>query len=80
MAVDKFNFPQMFFLSETLHGHEVWEPRADVYRTSEGWLVKLELAGVRLDEIRLATEDHRLIVQGTRRDEHCRAGDGLSLP
>ena len=54
---DKFNFPQMFFLSETLHGRHVWQPRADVYRTPEGWLVKLELAGVRLDEIRLATED-----------------------
>ena len=56
MAVDKFNFPQMFFLSETFHGRDVWEPRADVYRTPDGWLVKLELAGVRLDEIRLATE------------------------
>lgn len=31
---------------------------------------------MRLDEIRLATEDSRLIVQGTRRDEHCRSGMG----
>jgi HSP20 family protein len=76
MATDKFNFPQLFFLSETTHRHDSWQPRADVYRTQDGWLVKLELAGVRLDEIRLATEASRLIVQGTRRDEHCHSGMG----
>lgn len=76
MAIDKFNFPQMFFLSQSQHEDKVWQPRADIYRTHEGWLVKLELAGVRLDEIQLATDDHRLIVQGTRRDQHCRAGMG----
>ena len=76
MATDKFNFPQMFFLSETRHTDDAWQPRADVYRTRDGWLVKLELAGVRPDEIRLATEASRLIVQGTRRDEHCRSGMG----
>ena len=76
MATDKFNFPQMFFLSETRQHEEIWQPRADVYLTRGGWLVKLELAGVRPDEIRLATEASRLIVQGTRRDEHCHSGMG----
>ena len=76
MAIDKFNLPHMFFLSEIGHTDDVWQPRADVYRTREGWLVKLELAGVRPDEIRLNIEDHRLIVQGSRRDEHCRSGMG----
>jgi HSP20 family protein len=76
MATDKFNFPQMFFLSETTHREGAWQPRADVYRTHDGWLVKLELAGVRLDQIRLATESSRLIVHGTRRDEHCHSGMG----
>ena len=76
MATDKFNFPQMFFLSETTHRHDAWQPRADVYRTHDGWLVKFELAGVRLDEIRLATEASMLIVHGTRRDEHCHSGMG----
>ena len=39
-------------------------------------MVKLELAGVRPDEIRLVTEGPRLLVQGTRRDEHCVQGMG----
>jgi HSP20 family protein len=76
MAIDKFNLPHMFFLSEIGHTGDVWQPRADVYRTREGWLVKLELAGVRPDEIRLNIEDHRLVVQGSRRDEHCRSAMG----
>ena len=25
----------------------MWEPAADLYRTAEGWVVKVELAGVR---------------------------------
>src|SRR5919205_684335 len=40
-----------FFLAGEDAGREaVWRPRADVYRTPDGWLVKLELAGVRPDE------------------------------
>jgi HSP20 family protein len=76
MATDKFNFPQMFFLSEARHTDDVWQPRADIYRTQDGWLIKLELAGVRLDEIQLAIDGPRLLVRGTRRDEHCYQGMG----
>jgi HSP20 family protein len=76
MATDKFNFPQMFFLSETRPTDDVWQPRADIYRTQDGWLVKLELAGVRIDEIQLAVEGAKLFVRGTRRDEHCYQGMG----
>ncbi len=45
-----------------------WQPPADVYRTSGGWLVKFELAGVRPDEVRLSVEGHSLILRGVRRD------------
>jgi len=76
MAIDKVNIPQMFFLPDALRRDLAWQPRADVYRTQEGWLVKLELAGVRMDEIHLVTQDHWLIVQGTRRDDCCCAGTG----
>jgi HSP20 family protein len=71
MSVDRFNFPQMFFVAETRHTDDIWQPRADVYRMADGWLVKLELAGVRSDEIRLVAEGTTLIVEGTRRDQHC---------
>ena len=76
MAADKINFPHVFFLPETRQASEAWEPRADVYRMHDGWLIKLELAGVKLDDIRLVAEGPTLLVQGTRRDEHCHQGMG----
>jgi HSP20 family protein len=45
-----------------------WRPPADVYRTREGWLVKLELAGVRPSEIEVELSGTRLRVSGLRRD------------
>ena len=71
MAADKINFPHVFFLPATRPANDSWEPRADVYRMPDGWLIKLELAGVKLDDIRLVADGHTLLVQGTRRDEHC---------
>ena len=46
MATDKVHFPHIFFLPATSHAEETWQPRADIYRMPDGWLVKLELAGV----------------------------------
>jgi HSP20 family protein len=48
--------------------HAPWRPAADVYRTADGWLVKLELAGVRPDEIQLSAQGRRLLIEGRRRD------------
>jgi HSP20 family protein len=45
-----------------------WRPSADVYRLADGWLVKVELAGVRPDEIQVVCAGARLIVRGARRD------------
>ncbi len=51
---------------------QVWYPPADVYRTRDGgWVVKIELAGVRPDEIKLAIEQDVLRVTGSRRDTTC---------
>ncbi len=46
-----------------------WYPAADVYRTSEGWVVKLELAGVAPDELEVEINGDTLRVSGSRRDE-----------
>ena len=40
----------------------------DVYRTSDGWLVKFDLAGVRPSDIQWSVCGRRLIVRGRRRD------------
>jgi len=45
-----------------------WQPRVDVYRCSEGWLVKAELAGVAIQDIRVEVADDYLIIEGRRRD------------
>ena len=47
-------------------GH--WQPAADIYRTKEGWVVKLDLAGVEPDDLTVSIVDSRLVVRGTRRD------------
>jgi HSP20 family protein len=45
-----------------------WQPAADVYRTRQGWLVKLDLAGVRPEDVQVSAQGSRLTVRGTRRD------------
>jgi HSP20 family protein len=45
-----------------------WRPAADIYRTREGWLVKLELAGVKEDDIQVSVRGRMLTVCGRRRD------------
>jgi len=45
-----------------------WQPAVDVYRTSQGWLVKFELAGIRGDEVELSGLNRYLILRGRRCD------------
>ena len=47
---------------------ETWCPAVDIYRTTRGWLVKFELAGVKADDIDLNALGNRLTVRGVRRD------------
>jgi HSP20 family protein len=46
----------------------VWRPSADVYRTRDGWLVKLDLAGVRPQDVAVTAHGSRLHVSGVRHD------------
>ena len=45
-----------------------WEPPCDVYSSGQGWLVKLELAGVRPEDVQIAVRGRELTVAGLRRD------------
>lgn len=54
----------------------LWNPAADVYRTRDGWLVKLDLAGVKSDDIQITLDGDLLRVSGLRRDSIC--GEGIS--
>ncbi len=58
-------------LWESLSGHPVprrWQPAADVYQLERGWLIKIELAGVRKEEFDLRIAANKLIISGRRRD------------
>ncbi|HEX8069539.1 MAG TPA: Hsp20/alpha crystallin family protein [Pyrinomonadaceae bacterium] len=48
-----------------------WVPAADVYRTQDGWLVKVDLAGVSPDEIEIEIAGPVLSLRGCRRDACC---------
>jgi HSP20 family protein len=71
MARDEVRYPQVLFLhaASPPSGEEAWQPRADIYRMPGGWLVKLELAGVRPEDVRLEARGSALLVRGMRRDD-----------
>jgi HSP20 family protein len=53
---------------------KLWYPSADVYQTEEGWLVKVELAGVSPEDIEIDIQGNVLYIAGTRRDKTCAVG------
>lgn len=52
----------------------LWYPSADVYSTQEGWLVKVELAGVSAEDLELDIQGNVLYISGVRRDKTCAHG------
>ena len=52
----------------------LWYPAADVYQTPDGWVVKVELAGVSADEIAIEIEGNTLCIAGSRKDRSCASG------
>ena len=52
----------------------LWNPAADVYRSNDGWVVKVDLAGVCTDELEIEIHDSMLRIRGCRRDTHYRDG------
>lgn len=57
-----------FFPGAEQKPERVWRPPTDVYRTRDGWLVKLDLAGVREEDMRVEATGSQIIVSGIRRD------------
>jgi HSP20 family protein len=46
----------------------LWRPAADVYRTRDGWIVKVDLAGVSPDDLKITIESATLSIAGCRKD------------
>jgi len=60
--------PAFFGPASAARGETRWQPSADVYRTSNGWLLKFDLAGVRLEDVNVQLQGCRVTVSGVRRD------------
>jgi HSP20 family protein len=50
----------------------LWNPSADVYRSNDGWMVKVDLAGVCSDDLEIAISNANMTIRGCRRDTHYR--------
>ena len=44
----------------------LWNPSADVYRAPDGWIVKLDLAGICSDDLDIELRDNMLTIHGCR--------------
>ena len=61
-------------------GHSVrpsgrlWNPAADVYRSAEGFIVKVDLAGICTEELEIEIDNSSLRIRGCRRDTLFKAG------
>ena len=59
------------------NGH--WVPNTDVYSTDSGLLIKVELAGMRSENLEITVEGNRLRISGDRPDT-CRAPKARQHP
>ncbi|MBV9217079.1 MAG: Hsp20/alpha crystallin family protein [Acidobacteria bacterium] len=60
--------------SKNVRSGQLWYPAADVYQTPDGWVVKVELAGVSPEDIEIDIQGNVLYIAGSRRDRSCAAG------
>ena len=62
---------------QSVHDHlknTCWTPPADVYKTTDGWLIKMDVAGVRPEDIKVEIAGQRMTVSGCRRDHMAKRG------
>lgn len=60
--------------AKNVRSGQLWYPAADVYQTPDGWVVKVELAGVSVEDLKIETEGNVLFIAGCRKDRSCAAG------
>ena len=56
--------------------NRLWRPAADVYRTDDGWIVKLDLAGISAEDLLVEIRGASMRISGCRRDTVY--GEGIS--
>ncbi len=66
------NLLKDFFVSKNpllMVAENGWSPHVDVYETAEAFIIKVELAGVRKEDIKIQMNDRLVILTGKRDDE-----------
>ena len=59
----------LFFLHTALPRDTIaWQPQVDIYRSCDGWVIKLELAGVRPQDVAVTVHGSQLRIDGVRHD------------
>lgn len=75
MAFGSFKLKQSFIGPDGRDPYGAnWCPKADIYCSKQGWLIKLDLAGVEPENLELTLTGSRLRVSGIRRDRAVRHG------
>ncbi len=87
MLIARFNLPYSLAMRDIEHefslirtdrrvvpSGRLWNPAADVYKSANGWIVKVDLAGVCSDELEIDLRESLLTIRGCRRDTHIHDG------
>jgi HSP20 family protein len=77
MAISKVSSSVFVAQSSFVSAHDGpvkahWEPNTDVYVTDHGLVIKVELAGMRSENLEITVEGNRMCIRGERPDG-CRA-------
>jgi HSP20 family protein len=51
-----------------------WQPAVDIYHCDKEWLIKIDLAGVKKEDIEVIANNHILKLRGRRRDLQVQEG------
>ena len=62
-------FREMPFWNDLADLATNWTPPAEMIRRDDDLLIRMDLPGVKKEDIKIDVEDHRLIVHGERKDE-----------
>ncbi|MGD9564184.1 MAG: Hsp20/alpha crystallin family protein [Pyrinomonadaceae bacterium] len=74
MARSTNRYFQFLGSSKKVQSGQLWYPAADVYKTQDGWIVKVELAGVSVEDVHIDVQGNVLYIAGSRRDRSCAYG------
>lgn len=74
-SIDRY-FRLIYGVRDRKPSGRLWCPAADVYRTRDGWIVKVDLAGISADDLQITLQGTTLELRGLRRDSSY--ADGIS--